>query len=135
MENYAINKTEQENIIDQICSYFKMKRPILSGIVLTDNIKELCVSRLCRAMGLNCAYNFKNSFFEFFATITGEAVCYELNLHMHVASDDLRLVRYGNINFVQYVIDLFDTEDLDEAIIDAFNFARKYYYVIKSIYE
>lgn len=134
MENIAINKTEQDRILDQICSYLQIKKPLLSGLDITDNIKEICVARLCKSMGLNCTYNFKNSFFELFATITGEAVCNELNLRMHIADDELRLVRYGNINFIQYVIDLFETEDVDEAIVDSFNFARKYYYVLQDIY-
>lgn len=133
MINYAINDVRKNDIIDRVCEYLGLDKPRLSSECIHENIKEICVARLCMAMGINCCYNYANSFFEFFSIITGEAVCHALKLNFHIAKDSIRLVRYENINFVQYVIDLFDTEDVDEAIIDSFNFARKYHNVLKSI--
>ncbi len=128
--NYILNR---DQILNKICTYFNMDKPILSSDEICENIKELCVAKLCKTMGLKCAYNFRNQFFDNYSIITGEAVCMRLNINTHIANDNIRLVRYDRINFIRYVSDLFETEEVDEAIIDAFNFSQKYGQVISSI--
>ncbi len=124
---------DKEKILNQVCNYLGCDRPVLNSYHIEDNIREICVAKLCQTMGLNCEYNFKNGFFDNYSMITGEVLCRRLNIHLHLANDNLRLVRYQKINFVQYVYELFDIEDVDEAIIDAFNFARRYHHIISSI--
>lgn len=124
---------DREKILLDVCNYLNCDLPRLNSDILEDNIREICVAKLCQTMGLNCEYNFKNGFFDNYSIITGEVVCERLNIRMHVANDNLRLIRYQKINFVQYVRDLFDVEDVDEAIIDAFNFSRRYNQIISSI--
>ncbi|MBR2970057.1 MAG: hypothetical protein IKC49_03280 [Clostridia bacterium] len=129
-ESITLNR---DQILNKICSYLRLDRPILSSDEIHENIKEICVAKLCKTMGLKCPYNFRNGFFDNYSIITGEAVCEKLRINTHIASDNIRLIRYDSINFVRYVSDLFETEDIDEAIIDAFNFSQKYGQIISAI--
>jgi len=123
----------RENIIEEVCSYLRLEKPTLSSDIIEENVREICVAKLCNTMGLKCPYNFKNDFFDNYSIITGQAICEHLHIRVHIANDNIRLVRYEKINFVQYVTDLFDTEEVDEAIVDAFNFSQKYNQIIRSI--
>jgi len=102
-------------------------------ISLVDNIKKICVKKLCNVIGIKCEINYKNSFFNYFSTITGEAVCQLLNLPIVVAEDSYRLFKYNHINFIEYVKNLLKGECLEEAYIDVFQFldSNKHLFNIK----
>lgn len=124
---------KEKNIIDKVCKYLKMQSPELFSSSVEDEIKNLCSAKLCDVIGIRCAYNPKNDFFNFFSTIMGEAVCIKLHLNINIAPNILRLVRYDGINFVNSTYQLLLSEDVDEAFIDAYNLVDKYKYLIERI--
>ncbi|MBO5954572.1 MAG: hypothetical protein J6Q13_01230 [Clostridia bacterium] len=128
-----ITSYEKENIINKICEFFKLERPSLIGCSVEENIKELCVARLCKAIGINCSYNYKNDFFSFFSNIMGEALCEKLNFKIHVAGAEFRYVKYDHVNLVEEIKFYLDTKCVEEAFIDAFNFVDKFKYLIPQI--
>lgn len=131
--NIVSNNLERESVIHKVCVYFNIERPILRSSTTDETIKELCVARLCKAVGLTGIYNYKSDFFEFFSNIMGEALCEKLNLKIHIASDELRLVKYEHINLVQELKNYLDTETVEEAFLDAFNLVDKFKYLIPKI--
>lgn len=98
-----------------------------------EQIKRLCVLRLMKAVGVTGKYNCKSEFFEFFATIMGEAICEKLNIKIRIAPDNVRLIKYENINFVTSFIGFLDNDLLDEAFLDAFEITDKYKHLIPEI--
>lgn len=126
-------KTERENIIKKICTFFNIERPILTSVTTDETIKELCVARLCKSVGLTGTYNYKSEFFEFFSNIMGEALCEKLNINKHIASDELRFVKYEHINLINEFKGYLDTETIEEAFLDAFNLVDKFKYLIPKI--
>ena len=128
-----ITSYEKENILNRICEFMKFERPCLIGRNVEENIKELCVARLCKAIGINCSYNYKNDFFSFFSNIMGEALCEKLEFKIHIAGAEFRFVRYDHVNLVEEIKFILDTRSVDEAFIDAFNFADKFKYLIPQI--
>ena len=128
--NYEIDR---ELTITQICDFFKFERPILVSNTTNETIKELCVARLCKAVGLTGVYNYKSDFFEFFSSIMGEALCEKLKIKTHIAGEELRFVRYNQINLVNELKMYLDTETVEEAFLDAFDLVDKFKYLIPKI--
>ena len=133
MERTLKIETQKENILKDICNYLGVKQVDFSGATLKEMIKELCVARLCKAVGITGKYNYKSSFFDFFSSIMGEAVCDKLKLKIHVASDELRLIKYERINLIEKVKLFLENETTEEAFIDAFNLADKFKYLIPKL--
>ena len=133
MKVSGTNSFEEKKIIDRVCEYLHMQRPDLFDTSIEDEIKDLCSAKLCDVIGIRCAYNPKNDFFNFFSTIMGEAVCIKLHLNMNIAPNALRLVRYDGINFVNSAYQLLNSEDVDEAFIDAYNLVDRYKHLIERI--
>lgn len=127
------NQQEKENIINGICSYLKIEQPVLHSLTLKEEIKELCVARLCKSIGIKCEYNYKSNFFEFFSNITAEALCNKLKIKIRIAPDHLRLFRYERVNLVDEVRKFLENDDIDEAFIDSFNFIDRFKYLIAKI--
>lgn len=129
MNSEIENERANEQTIKQVCDFFHLDVPIFSSEHIKDKIKEICVARLCRAIGLT-KYNFKSDFFNFFASIMGEAVCEKLQIKLRVASDELRLVKYNHINLVTEAKRFLDTETVEEAFLDAFELVDEFKYLI-----
>ncbi len=130
--NEIINVSHQ-NIVEEVREYLKLKECILKSNTVEEKLKELCVARLCKSIGIRCEYNYKSEFFEFFSSITAEAICQKLGILMHVASDDIRLIKYEHLNLVEEVKKCLNNEDVDEAFIDAFNFVDNHKHLIEYI--
>ena len=60
------NFNEDDSIIDAVCNYLKMDRPSFYGETLADNIREICVYRLCKSIGIRRDCNFRSDFLYFF---------------------------------------------------------------------
>lgn len=121
-----INKTQT---INKVCDFFRLVNPNLVSINIKDIIKELCVARLCKAIGVP-KYNFKSDFFDFFASIMGEAICEKLLIRVRIASDELRLVKYNGVNLVKETKNFLDTETVEEAFLDTFELVDNFQYLI-----
>ena len=122
---------DHEKTIKKVCEYLKIERPKMFSTTINEAIKELCVARLCKAVGITGTYNYKSEFFNFFASIMGEAVCEILGIKVHVASAELRLIKYEHINLVEQVRYYLETETIEEAFLDAFELADRFKYLIK----
>ena len=99
-EDYGL---DIENTIRKICTFFRFEKPNINSCTTNEIIKELCVARLCKSVGLTGKYNYKSEFFEFFSNIMGEAVCEKLSIKTHIASDELRFVKYERINLISEI--------------------------------
>lgn len=133
METINMLNLDKETTLKSVSKYLQVIMPIFKSDTLEEGIKELCVCRLCKSVGIKCEYNYKSEFFEFFSCITGEAVCQKLNIHMHLAPDYIRFIKYEHLNLVDCVTQFLETEDKDEAFIDIFNFLDKYKYLIAKL--
>lgn len=130
--NDIIN-TRNKNIIEQVRNYLKLNEYNLKSNSVEETLKELSVARLCKSIGIRCEYNYKSEFFEFFSSITAEAICQKFGYSMHVASDDIRLIKYDRVNLVEEVKKCLNNEDVDEAFINAFNFVDNHKHLISYI--
>lgn len=129
-----ISKQNNKIIVEEVSKYLELKTSDVESITSSDIIKELCVKKLCEIVGIKCRYNYKTEFFNFFSSFVGEAVSLILKLGVRVAPDSLRLFKYNKINFVQRAVELLESEDKDEAIIDLFNLADDNKYLINEIF-
>ncbi len=111
----------KEQIILKVSEFLKIDLPKLESTTIEDNIKELCVAKLCATLGIKCKYNYKNEFFSIYSSIIGEAVSQILDLKLDIAPGKLKYIRYNGINFISHALELLKMEDLDEAFIDVFN--------------
>ena len=123
----------QQDIVSNITKYLKLKEINLTSNTLIENIKELCVAKLCNVIGITCHYNYKSDFFELFSSLSGEALCDKFDLKMHVAKDELRLIKYEKINLVETAKSYFLNENIDEVILDTFNLADKFKHLIPKL--
>lgn len=126
---------EKNEILDGLCDKMQVKKPMMKSSTLEEGVKELCVAKLCQTVGINCDYNYKSEFFEFFSKITGQAVCDLNDINLNVAGDELRLVKYERLNLIEYVKFLLNSTDYYEGFLDAFNFVDKHKYLIDEIYR
>ncbi|MBQ9795550.1 MAG: hypothetical protein IJW36_01130 [Clostridia bacterium] len=124
------NEIDKNQAINKVCDFFSIDKSLINRENLTDIIKELCTLRLAKAIGLTIRLD-KSAFFNFFANIMGEAVCQKLEINLRIASDDLRLIRYDNINLVGEMKHYLDTEGVEEAFLDAYNLADRFKYLVK----
>ena len=127
------NEANRDKIIEKVCEFLELQRPLMYSSTTQDAIKELCVARLCKAIGLTGVYNYKSNFFDFFSSVMGEAVCEVLSLKIHVAMDELRLFKYEHVNLVDSVKKFLETRSIEEAFIDAFDLADRFKYLIPKL--
>lgn len=129
------NKTnlKNEEIIEKVRKYLKEDRVLSAGNSVEDSVRELCVARLCKAIGIRCDFNYRTDFFQFFSAIMGEAVSVKLNLKLRIASDVLRLFKHKGVNLVERTLQYLDNPILDEAFIDTFNLVDDYKYLIDEL--
>ena len=58
----------QQEVFTKIKKFLKLKNFLYDEqISLEDNIKKLCVKKLCEVVGIKCDCNYKNKFFNYFA--------------------------------------------------------------------
>ena len=123
MEEYYKSKINESEVLQKVKSYLKLQNFSCSdNVCLQDNIKIMCVQKLCDVVGIKCKCNYKNKFFNYFSSITGEAVCQVLNIPISIASDNYRLFKYNHINLVEHVKQILIAEDLENAFVDIFQF-------------
>lgn len=121
MNIYNINLFGQIDL-EPIKKYLELEDVEFTSEKTEDNIRFLIIKRLCKSLGLKCEFNYFNKYFYIFSSVVGEAVCQKFNLRIHVVDDKVRLFRYNGINFVEKVKMFLETESVDEAFVDSFNF-------------
>lgn len=130
---YNINLFGQVDL-KNVRKYLEIDEEI-HGVSVEDEIRILCIKRLCKSLGIKCDFNYQNKYFYIFSCIVGEAICVKFNLRIHTAEDKLRLFRYNGINFVEKVKQYLETESIDEAFVDSFNFIDENKNIILKIIE
>ena len=110
---------------NKVKNYLELENCKISSMEEVEQIKEMCVAKLCEVLGIDFVYNYKNKMFQIFSSVMAEAICQKLNIHKHIAPDDLRLIKYNGINFVEKAKSFIDAEDIEEATLDIFNFVDK----------
>lgn len=108
--------------IKKIKTFLEMENYKFSRTEIEEQIKEICVAKLCEVLGIECAYNYKNQMFQIFSSVMAEAVCQKLKIQKHIANDSLRLIKYNGINFIDKAKQFLENEDIEEATLDIFNF-------------
>lgn len=121
---------QREMALNKVFSYLKIDNFNVSSEDACEAIKELCVARLCKSMGIRCKYNYKNDFFEFFSSVTAEAVCRHLNLKYNIVDEFFKFYRFEHINLLEEVENLIKNEDVDEAFIDIFLLMDQFKYLM-----
>lgn len=129
MNSEIENERSKKQTIKQVCDFFRFEMFNIESENIENIIKEICVARLCKAIGIP-KYNFKSDFFNFFASIMGEAVCEKLSIKVRIASDELRLVKFNHINLVRETKNYLDTESVEEAFLDTFELVDEFKYLI-----
>lgn len=117
---------KEELYLQQIKQYLNLKDYKILSITIKEKVKEMCVAKLCYVLGISRICNYKNGFFEFFSCVVGEAVCEHLGIRTHVAEECVRFVRYEGVNFVSKCKQFLIMEEIDEAVLDCFNFLDKH---------
>ena len=130
MNSTIENEIGKERAIQKICDFFRLEKPQTLNTNTKEAVKELCVIRLCKAIGLKGNNTFKSDFFDFFGSLMGEAVCENLSIKVHIACDELRLVKYDRLNLVQEIKSYLQNETVEEAFLDAFDLADRFKYLI-----
>lgn len=126
-------KFNEKNILEQVENLLGSEKQTYKDDLLIDNIKEACVDRLCVAVGVNCDYNYKSDFFNFYAEIFGQAVLDVLGINMIIASDVVRLFKHNHINLVEQVKKNIEEKLMEEAVLDSFDLIDKYKFLIPHI--
>ena len=135
MNNENMDEIERMQIIKKVCDFLKMEVPNLENKTTEESVKHICVVRLCKAIGLSGVKNIKSDFFDFYSCIIGEAICEKLKIKLRIASDELRLVKYNQINLIDRAKQCLNNDFLEEAIIDTFELADEFkdvMYLIKN---
>ncbi len=131
--NMMSKVVKKEQALANVAEFLNLPVQMANAEGLKEQIKRLCVIKLMKSVGVNSKYNCKSEFFEFFGTVMGQAVCDYLNINLCIAPDNLRLIKYENINFVSSFKGFLNNDILDEAFLDAFMLADKYKHLISEI--
>lgn len=123
------SKIDQEEILERICEYVGVDMPNLYSSDFADNIRQICVYKLCNVIGIKCSCNYRNEFMTFFSDIAGEALVIIFGLKFHIASEELRFISYDHVNLVNLGCKLLKQEDKDEAFLDIFKLADEFKYI------
>ena len=115
-----------EDNIKKIQEFLQLKRYNCSRIEEDEQIKEICVAKLCEILGIECEYNYQNQMFQIFSSILAQAICEKLKIKKNIASDSIRLFKYNGINFIEKAKMFLNSEDVDEAVLDIFNYVDEH---------
>ena len=115
----------KEETVNKIKNFLELESCEIFSLDESEQIKEMCVAKLCEVLGIACVYNYKNQMFDIFSKVMAEAVCEKLKIQMRIAGDNLRLVKYNGVNFIEKAKMFLTTEDIEEATLDIFNFVDK----------
>ena len=110
-----------EKILKKVMHFIDFDMTDFNGDNIIDNIKELCVKKLCSVVGIKCGCNFRNPYFNFFGCVMGQAICNKLSIRLTIAPAGLRLIKYDGINFVSRAEQYLENPDIDESFIDVFD--------------
>lgn len=130
MNNTVESEIIREKTIQKICDFFRLETPMALNSSIEEAVKDLCVMRLCKAIGLTKNNLVKSEFFDFFGCLMGEAVCQKLSIKQRIARDELRLIKFDKINLVQEIKNYLETETVEEAFLDAFELVDRFKYII-----
>lgn len=123
----------ENEILSRLNSYLNFSHSIYYAEKLTEKIKEVCVAKLCDAIGIRCAYNYKNVFFDFFSSIAGEAISQKLNFRLTIDEYNLKFIKFDDVNLVASALTILNMKEIDEAFIDIYELADKYKWVINKL--
>ena len=120
-----------DNVLNEVCKFVQIDCPTLSSNTPEEKIKEICVARLCKDIGIRCAYNYKNDFFDFFASIIGEAIVNKLKINLTIDKFNLKYVKFKNVNLINTAQQLLDKNSkIGDAFIAVYDFTNEYKDVI-----
>lgn len=120
----------EEAILVQFCEFLQFERANILSKTLKESIKEVCVGRLCQALGINCAYNFKNDFFNFFSCIMGEVISNKLGHNIEIDEYNLKFIKVENTNIIYSARTMIENPNLDQAFIDVYKLAHRFEHLI-----
>lgn len=133
-ENIMMNTgLKNEEILKKLTQFINFNVSNFDNDNILDNIKELCVKKLCEVVGIKCGCNYKNPYFNFFGCVMGQALCNKLSIRLTIAPAGLRLIKYNGINFISKAEQYLDNPDIDEAFIDVFDLTDDHKNVIDLI--
>lgn len=124
------NTRSIREIVDKVCQFMNIEKPILFSKTMEEMIKEICVAKLCKVLGIKCTYNYRNEFFSIFSTLTAEVIVRILDIKINIAPYYLSCVKFDGINFIEKMIAILASPNKEKAIFDAFNFVNKYKHLI-----
>ncbi len=119
-----------EQILVEVCDFLNYERNKILSTTLKEGVKELCVGRLCQALGISCAYNFKNEFFNFFSCIMGEVVSNKLGHNLEIDEYKLKYIKVENTNLINSAHEMLNNPNMDEAFINVYNLAKRFKHLI-----
>ena len=123
MQEDYIETNENKKMVQKIKNFLTFNDFLYEeNLSVQDNIKKLCVKKLCKVIGIKIECNYKNQFFNYFSDVTGEAICQLLNIPIRIADGKFKFVKYNGINFVEHVKELLKNDFLEDAYIDVFQF-------------
>lgn len=117
---------KKNDVLDDAMRYLGLEGYKLTSQDLVENIKELCVARLCRAIGIDFNYDYRHDYFMLFSNVVGEAVCRSLGIGLIVGSPVVRLIRYNGVNLVDKAYEILNRFDIEEAFLDLYQFIEDY---------
>lgn len=108
--------------VGEVRRFLRLNNLVLTSKTQVENIKELCVARLCNAIGIDFKYDYNCEYFRLFANVVGEAVCRVLNINLVVGCPEVRFIRYNHINLVDRACEILKSCEIEEAFLDLYNF-------------
>ena len=123
--------TGSDQMVVEVKKFLNLTSYQTKNVCIEEDLKELCVAKLCDVLGIKCTYNYKSNFFKMFAGVFAQAICDILNLKISVADDSFRLFKYNGVNLVEETKYLISNEinaevSMEEIVLDVFNFLDKF---------
>lgn len=119
---------------EKVRAFLKMSGYTFVGGDVGEKIKNMCIAKMCRVIGIDCEQCYNSKLFQIFGGILGEAVCRKLMLSLHVVSEELRYLCFNGINFVEQSVHFLNEFEVDEAVLDIFNFVDEHKSILLSAY-
>ena len=131
--SFETELTKEIETMDKLKDFLNFTPSFFKSECLTDKVKEMCVAKLCDAIGIRCEYNYKNIFFDFFSSIMGQAISEKLNLNLCLDDYNLRFVKFESVNLIKSAGVILDCKEIDEAFIDVYELADKFKWVMREL--
>ncbi len=119
--------------VEIISNFLKIAPSLGPEKSFKEQIKEMCVKKLCIIVGISGKCPCKSLFFDFFFSIMGEALCNKFHINESIACDELRLIRFENVNLIREFETYLNEKEVDDAFLEGFRLADKFRYVIDKI--